>query len=453
MKNTLAKVISALMITTVLLGFVAVFTVNVAKAASPSLLFVDPQSSIFASAPPLTTFLVNVSVANMTMVAGIQFTLTWDHNLLKCNSMTEVFFNDPLITFPDDIPSNINIIKKSFNNTAGTGSYGVTWTDGILAQSEGYDPANITTTGDAFGIPGYPWPEGKHGACTFNFTILQQPNSTMPILSSTFHITGDILGDVNGLPISHTDVDGLYKNSITITAPYFSMTTQGPGAAGSTYTATSVGETFNVTVMVNNLDAALKAVEFKFKLGYNSTLLQVLNVSEGPWLPPYGALPNQGTSFINAFGFNGTINQDYVGVGDRVLPDVNGTWHSPFPSGSGVLAIIEFNATMQNTFPAPDLTCPLTLFDTIAADTSAAALPQSQAPNSGTYIMKSFFKSIPGDLNHDGTVDIRDEIKFADAFGSHSGDINWNAEADLNGDGTINILDLILIAGNFGRTA
>jgi hypothetical protein len=141
--------------------------------------------------------------------------------------------------------------------------------------------------------------------------------------------------------------------------------------------------------MVNDLDASSVAVGFEFKLGYNGSMLSVLHVWEGPWLPPFGAPPNQGTSFMHAFGFNGTINQDYVGVGDVVMPDDNGTWHAPFPSGSGVLAIINFNATLQNIIPAPDLTCPLTLFDTIVANWTAAVLPQSQPPNSGTYIMKS----------------------------------------------------------------
>ncbi|MGA3191924.1 MAG: cohesin domain-containing protein [Candidatus Bathyarchaeia archaeon] len=382
MKNTLAKVISTLMIVTTLLGFAAVFTVNVAKAQPPALLFVDPQNTNLPTAPVGTSFQLNVSVANITMLAGIQFTLTWDHNLLNCTSMTEVFFHDTLITAPDDNPSNINVIKKTFSNTAGTATYGVTWVDGGLAQADGYDPANITTTGSAVGIPSYSWPEGKHGVAAFTFIVLQAPNSTVPSLSSNLHISNDILGDLNGLPIAHTNVDGKYENTFAITPPYFSA---------SSYTAHSVGEIFNVSVSVNNLDASFKAVGFQFSLGYNSTLLQVLNTFEGPWLPPFGAAPNQGTTFLNhVFGFNTTINQDYVTIGDVVEPDANGTWHEPFPSGTGVLAIIEFNATLPpNTVPAPDLTCPLTLFDTIVANTTAAVMPQILPPVSGTYIMKS----------------------------------------------------------------
>jgi hypothetical protein len=393
MKNTLAKVISALMITTMLLGFAAVFTITQVKAAPTPTLLVDVPDSTdainFYSAPIGTTFTVNVSVANITNLAGIQFNLNWDHTLLNCTSMTEVFFHDMLITAPIDNPGNINQIKKTFNNTAGTALYAVNWVDNGLATADGYAPANITTTGDAFGIPGYSWPEGEHAAATFTFITLQQPNSTVPVLSCNFGLSNDILGDINGLPITHNIDNGTYTNTFIITPPYFSMTTQGPGAAGTTYTATGIGEIFNVTVMVNNLDASYKAVGFEFKLGYNASLLSVLHVYEGPWLPPFGATPNQGTSFMTFNGFNATLNQQYEQVGDVVLPDANGTWWAPFPSGSGVLAIINFNCTLQNTFPAPDLTCPLTLFDTIVANTTAAVLPQSMAPVSGTYIMKS----------------------------------------------------------------
>ncbi|MGA3192152.1 MAG: cohesin domain-containing protein [Candidatus Bathyarchaeia archaeon] len=466
MKIASARIICGLMIVTALLGFAGVFRADVAKAAAGPLLFVDPQSSIFSSTPVGTTFLVNVSIANITLLAGIQFTLTWNHNLLKCNSMTEVFFSDTLITAPDDNPSNINVIKRTFNNTAGTATYGVTWVDNGLAQADGYDPANVTTTGSAVGIPGYSWPQGEHGVATLNFTVLQAPNSTVPVLNSALSISNDVLGDYNGLPITHTNVNGLYQNTFPVpplALPYFSMTTQGPGASGTNYTAASVGETFNVTVSINNVSDTLKAVGYEFKLGYNGTLLQVLSVTyEGPWLPPFGVSPNQGTLFTQAFGFNATINENYTQIGDAVLPDANGTWHAPFPSGSGVLAIINFNCTLQDKSPAPDLTCPLTLFDTIVTNTSAGVIQQSQAPVSGTYIMKSFLKSIPGDLNHDGIVDIKDAIAFANAFGSHRANYdyqgepaspNWNPEADLKGDGTINILDLILLAANFGRTA
>jgi len=155
-------------------------------------------------------------------------------------------------------------------------------------------------------------------------------------------------------------------------------------------------------VSVNNVPTSYQAVGFQFSLGYNSTLLQILSVVEGPWLPPFGVAPNQGTTFLNhAYGFNTTINQDYVGIGDVVEPDANGTWNpNNIPNGTGVIAIITFNATLQNTVPGPDLTCPLTLFDTIIANTTAGVMLQD-TPVSGTYIMKATLPPTVG-----GSIDI-----------------------------------------------
>jgi hypothetical protein len=218
----------------------------------------------------------------------------------------------------------------------------------------------------------------------------------VPVLSCALHLGDVILGDVNALPIPHTDVDGVYQNIFVIPRPYYSMATQGPGASGVNYVAHSAGEVFNVTVSINQVDAGSKIVGYEFKLGYNSSLLKILNVVEGPFLPPFAVSPDQGTSFLTAYGFNATINQDYVQVGDVVLPNTTGQWTPPFPSGAGVLAIITFNCSLQNPFGGLDLTCPLTLFDTIIANTTAAVLPQDHAPVSGTYTMKAATPVVSG---------------------------------------------------------
>lgn len=136
--------------------------------------------------------------------------------------------------------------------------------------------------------------------------------------------------------------------------PYFSV-------YPPTYTASTVGEVFNISVLVNNLDAGWQAIGFQFKLSYNDSLLNVTNVYEGPWLPPFAAPPNGGTFFVTVPGAN------YTAAADIVLPDVNGTSHAPFPSGTGVLAIFEFNATMRGSFPSV-LNCSLHLSETLIVD-------------------------------------------------------------------------------------
>jgi len=59
---------------------------------------------------------------------------------------------------------------------------------------------------------------------------------------------------------------------------------------------------------------------------------------------------------------------------------------------------------------------------------------------------------LPGDINSDGKVDIKDIAQAGLAFGSYIGHPRWNPIADENEDGKIDIKDLALIAKNFGKT-
>jgi hypothetical protein len=56
----------------------------------------------------------------------------------------------------------------------------------------------------------------------------------------------------------------------------------------------------------------------------------------------------------------------------------------------------------------------------------------------------------PGDLNGDGFRNVSDFTLFAAAYGSHSGDPNYNPAADLNGDGFVNVSDFTVFATNYG---
>ena len=57
---------------------------------------------------------------------------------------------------------------------------------------------------------------------------------------------------------------------------------------------------------------------------------------------------------------------------------------------------------------------------------------------------------MPGDVNIDGKVDIRDISVAANAFGCCLGESRWNGAADENEDCKINIRDIALIAKHFG---
>jgi hypothetical protein len=59
---------------------------------------------------------------------------------------------------------------------------------------------------------------------------------------------------------------------------------------------------------------------------------------------------------------------------------------------------------------------------------------------------------IPGDVNGDGVVDIKDLILVARAFNTTPASQNWNPNADVDNDSAIGIRDLIFVARNWGRT-
>jgi hypothetical protein len=57
-----------------------------------------------------------------------------------------------------------------------------------------------------------------------------------------------------------------------------------------------------------------------------------------------------------------------------------------------------------------------------------------------------------GDVNGDGTVDIKDLAIAGKAFGSYIGHPRYNPDADVNQDGFVDIRDLAMIAKNFGKS-
>ena len=60
--------------------------------------------------------------------------------------------------------------------------------------------------------------------------------------------------------------------------------------------------------------------------------------------------------------------------------------------------------------------------------------------------------SCVGDINGDGVVDLGDFGAFGAAFGSSTGDVNYNASADFNSDGNVDLGDFGAFGAEFGRT-
>jgi hypothetical protein len=71
---------------------------------------------------------------------------------------------------------------------------------------------------------------------------------------------------------------------------------------------------------------------------------------------------------------------------------------------------------------------------------------------SNTPIIISSWIVTTADVDSDGTVSRHDISIVAEAFGTKSGELDWNTNADLDKNGKINIIDISIVAKAFGIT-
>ena len=257
---------------------------------------------------------------------------------------------------------------------------------------------------------------------------------------------------VTGYIFSYWDVDGIsqgsFVNPITVNmdAPHnataFYVVEPLMEVEPSTHIAKDLNQTFTMNITLNNVTPGLKLVGFEFKLSYNTTLLHVVSVENGTFLEEFAGSPNGGMLY-----YGPVYGSDYVLFAGLILPDTNGIWHAPFPSGNGTIATITFNVAYQPYgLQNPTNYCNLTLFATKLGDFQAN--PIQHDVQNGSY---GIVPTPLGDLNFDGTVDIYDAILFAMSFGTRPSDLHWNPYADLNKDGIIDIYDAIILSSHFGQ--
>ena len=60
---------------------------------------------------------------------------------------------------------------------------------------------------------------------------------------------------------------------------------------------------------------------------------------------------------------------------------------------------------------------------------------------------------VPGDVNHDGVVNLKDLLLILQAMGSSPGSPRWNPNCDLDGNRKIDIGDLLIALKNYGKTS
>ncbi len=303
----------------------------------------------------------------------------------------------------DVYPTNVRI---HYNNIEGSGAYGIWASDELAAQPV---DARFNWWGD---------PTGPYHATSWTYM-------------------GEPYGPHYGLGDNVTDYV-LYD-------PWEGKTLMRTEPEPISYQAKRLNETFSVNVTIQDVDAAWKIIAIQFRLTYNSTLLQLVNVTEGPFMKQFGD-----TFFIVMNYPDDPLYGTHVAVGILLLPNATGQWET-YPEGSGLLATITFKVIYQHVgLENPPLTCNLTLIDTILVNEKLETIAHRTEGSRYEILPNNI-----GDINWDYKVDIRDIAMAAAAFGTFPEHERWNPAADITGpggvpDGKVDIRDLALIAANYG---
>ena len=275
-------IIGMLMVSAILYS---AMTIRPASAAVTSGVFLVPQETTLTNANVGTLFNLNVSIANVTGFAGVEWHLTWNSTLMNCTSIVENLYST---VTPSEEQDNIWKISLKKDNVAGEATYAVTYQDLSRAQDGGYCPINITS-------PAYP--EGLVAAVlTFNVTLVPPVNS---YYDSIFNFTKVNVGDVLAQDLNVTGQNGHYRiygppEIITTTVPYL----------GTNYAVTTTTNASFVTDSMN----FVKVNDSSYKLEFNLT----------------------GTDGATAY-VNVTIPKALMSIGesDQWIVDVNGTETTP----------------------------------------------------------------------------------------------------------------------------
>jgi len=200
---------------------------------------------------------------------------------------------------------------------------------------------------------------------------------------------------------------------------------------------------FQVSVTINDLDAKLETIAVQFRLRFNSTLMEFINVTEGSFMrscAPHGTF----FSYV-LFDVDPSWGPNVI-VAVLINPNDTGYWSPPYPSGSGTIATIWFEAKIQERgLEKTPLSCGLNLVETIVLDSEGAETPHT--------LQNGIYKMYPThvcDLNYDGKVDVKDFYRVSKAFGTDPSRPKWDPIADVNFDGKIDVKDVYLTAKAYG---
>jgi hypothetical protein len=328
------KLNSITLITLLALSMALIFPLQIspANAIPPTAVVVDP--SYVAN---VTTFSVTVKMTTIPDPGfyGWEFYLFYSKDVLRATGET---VHIPAPWLPDKYSGPFGDgINNDYNTTHGRYWRALSGKAPGLALTGDWDMATIDF--EYIGTPPF------HGVDASDLILTPAVGSNYMLITKA---ADDIPHDIgNGL------FEYYWKSPTEL--PYLEV-------VPADYVASAVGEVFNIYVYIRNLDASWALMGIEFKLGFNATIVEALDVTEGPFLPSFAGV--NGTVFV------GLIKPQYVHVADALL-GIPPT----FPSGEGMVANITMRAKYQPVFPETS-SCLLHLYDVVFADVAAEDIPQ-----------------------------------------------------------------------------
>ncbi len=272
------------------------------------------------------SFSVDIVVSNINpaqRVTGIQFRLKYDSAKVEVTGVTEGPF------------------MKSFGSTFFISS---------IDDDEAFWGPNVLVGDLLLPQSGNEWtvfPDGAGTVATITFTSIARP-AYVPA-ETPLKLADNLLIDdeLNEVPSTVTG------GNVQIDLPPPALLTVYPPQSYAV-----VDHPLVVTVMINNLEAAWRTTGIQFRLCYDPTLLEIVDVKEGSFLKD-SRWNKHGTLFISQIEVD-AVYGPCVLVGDLLLPDDNGVWEA-FPSGFGVIATFTLNPIHAAGLEDPPLTTTLTI--------------------------------------------------------------------------------------------
>jgi hypothetical protein len=372
------------------------------------------EPSMFAGPIDTDEFEINITIRDLLLehdVVGIEFRLAYAQLYLEVVDVTE----GPFLQDPAWNHHGTTFIWLLEAETAITPPHILV---GMLLNPDG--------NGDWADVP-----VGDGTLATITFRWKQYGASDLELMGDYWPVQRVRLSDTNADTLPTPDLEHGY-----IEVPLATLCVEPPLTE-----AFFVGDTFDINVTITDLSVAYHLAGIEFRVTFNDTLLEVVDVVPGPLLEDsltfYNVDPE--TSFPN-----GTYVPPSVVVGQILLPP----W-TDFPYGDGVLATITFEVIYQETMVD---VVPPPLGGEFCVFAGAISDPQKNRQPVG-YCLCALYLIYPRhlcDINLDGYVGIDDLIICGEAFGSSPGHIRWNPECDVTGDNYVGIDDLVTCAQSFG---